>query len=261
MSPHAARNAPALDHLVIATRDLDGCARGLEALGFAPTPEGGHPSLGTRNRTVLFPGHYLEWLRLEAPPPPGSDDFRAVLAAGTGVVGFALRPDDRPGGAGAPLTVERPVAAPGGTGVARFELAFLPPPPRRAAFLFTCHHLTPELVWRPDFLRHPNGAGGVTTVHGAFADPDGERRAYRELFGLPPDGRDPRLGPTRLVFGAAGPLGDGWFRVALDVPSPSAVRLRATAAGFTAEAGAGDTILLKTRDVLGVELLLESAAA
>jgi hypothetical protein len=53
--------------------------------------------------------------------------------------------------------------------------------------------LTPELVWRPEWQTHPNGARAITRVVVATADPRRTAVLFRDLFGDVVADRDGRL--------------------------------------------------------------------
>ena len=49
--------------------------------------------------------------------------------------------------------------------VPRFSLLSLPADETPGLDSFICAHLTPELMRRPEWLRHPNGALGLKGIH------------------------------------------------------------------------------------------------
>lgn len=98
--------ALALDHLVVAARDLESGARWcLETLGCAPTPGGRHPLMGTHNSLLRLSGEgesacYLEILAIDpqAPAPArrrwfGFDEpeFASSIAAGPRLLHWVAR--------------------------------------------------------------------------------------------------------------------------------------------------------------------------
>jgi len=132
----------AIDHVVIAVRDLDQAAADFRALGFTLTPRG-HHSIGSQNHLIMFGSTYIELLWAPV-AHPWLDYYRGF---GEGLAAVALSTDDadaaaRALGAKAPMDLSRPVEG----GVARFKLVRLEQP-----YVFVCQHLTPELVWRPEW--------------------------------------------------------------------------------------------------------------
>ena len=126
----------AIDHAVIAVRDLDAAAAQFAALGFTLTPRGFH-SIGSQNHCVMLGSTYVELLAALALSTEDADAaYRALRERG-----LAARP---------PMDLARPVEG----GVARFRLVQL----EGARSVFICEHLTRELVWRPQWQSHANGA-------------------------------------------------------------------------------------------------------
>jgi hypothetical protein len=78
-----------------------------------------------------------------------------------------------------PLALSRPVE---NLGEARFTLVHLPPAETPGFRTFVCQHHTRDVVWRPEYQRHANGAAGIKSV--TIATPDSARYA-RLLDGLP----------------------------------------------------------------------------
>ena len=200
-----------LDHLIILVDDLDRGERSMTALGFRPTPRGHHSKeMGTANATVvLHDGTYFEVLGLvtetEANLP-----IRAGLAERRTLFGLAMKTDDAEAaqshfdglkvGAGAMRAFSRPVDLPGGRREASFRTAYLDPTVTPGAYGFVCQHLTPDVVWRPDFLDQPNAVTGIRRVVGVAADPGAAIAAWARIPGLEPDGSGLRLGERRLDF-------------------------------------------------------------
>ena len=74
-----------LDHLVIATRDLDAARDAYTRLGLTVTPRGHHTQLKSANHTILFPtGTYLELLGIEEQRPANAH-YAAFLRHGEGM--------------------------------------------------------------------------------------------------------------------------------------------------------------------------------
>src|SRR3954470_5405343 len=161
----------AIDHAVIAVRDLDAAAASFRALGFTLTPRG-HHSIGSQNHCLVFGSTYIELLA--APKPhPWLDYYRTFVESGEGLAAIALSTDDadqacrdlRAQGVDAkqPMDLSRPVEG----GVARFRLVRMEGLP----YVFVCQHLTAELVWKAQWQRHANGATELASVSLPMAQP------------------------------------------------------------------------------------------
>ena len=146
---------------MIAVRDLDVAAARFAALGFTLTPRGFH-SIGSQNHCVMLRSTYIELL---AAPVAHAwlDYYRGFLERqGDGLAAIALATDDadrtyadlEEQGARPPMDLSRPVDG----GVARFRLVQV------NEALFVCQHLTRELVWRPQWQRHANGASELVAI-------------------------------------------------------------------------------------------------
>jgi len=181
--------APVLDHVVIDVRDrMDEAARVFGALGFQLTPRGYH-TLGSMNHLAMFATDYLELLgfgeagaaRPELSPFP------------VGLNGLVFKTDDADAvhahalTAGLPIlpvqSFSRPVELDGRRQDARFRTTRLDPGKVAMGRVYFCEHGTPELVWRPEWQSHPNGARTIARVIVATADPHRTAALFRGLFG------------------------------------------------------------------------------
>lgn len=183
--------APVLDHVVINVRSgLDAAVAQFTRLGFQLT-ERGHHSLGSSNHLAVFGSDYLELLGFM----PGNEGKRAdLMTHPLGLTGLAFRADDpamvydtlRARGLPAlePLPFQRPVALPDGTTRdARFTIVRFPAGTVPNGRSFFCHHHTPELVWRPEWQVHRNGALGVAEFAIAAREPERTATLYQAMFG------------------------------------------------------------------------------
>jgi catechol 2,3-dioxygenase-like lactoylglutathione lyase family enzyme len=184
MFPHVT----GLDHAVILVRDLDRARDTYERLGFTLTSRG-HHSLGSQNHCIMFGRDYLELMALPPKAPAAFQYFADFLARREGVGALALATDDAEGvhaelsragiAAEPPLALSRPVAE---LGEARFTLVQLSPAETPGFRTFFCQHHTRQIVWRPKYQRHANGAESIRSVTIATSDPT----RYARLFdGLP----------------------------------------------------------------------------
>lgn len=182
---------PVLDHVVVNVRaQLDDAVTQFTRLGFQLTARG-HHSLGSSNHLAVFGSDYLELLGFM----PGNEGKRAdLLTHPLGLTGLAFRADDpaklfdtlRARGLPAlePLPFQRPVTLPdGATGEARFTIVRFPAGTVPNGRSFFCHHHTPELVWRPEWQVHRNGALGVAEFAIAAREPARTATLYEAMFG------------------------------------------------------------------------------
>lgn len=178
-----------VDHAVInVLTGMDAAVERFGALGFAPTARG-HHSLGSINHLMMFEGDYLELVGIEA----GATQVRQeVASAPIGLNGLVFATDDaralhaRLAAAGVPVLdpvdFSRPVLIDGTERVAAFTTVRIDPGFLRGGRVYFCQHHTPELVWRPQWLQHPNGAGGLAEFVVVVDDPAAEARRYEALL-------------------------------------------------------------------------------
>ncbi len=126
---------------MIAVRDLDAAAAKFTALGFTLTPRG-HHSIGSQNHCIMLGSTYLELLVAPVAHPWLDSDATYELLKGKG--------------AKPPMDLSRPVDG----GIARFRLVQIENSPQ----VFFVQHQTRELVWRPEWQRHTNGARELAHV-------------------------------------------------------------------------------------------------
>jgi hypothetical protein len=156
----------AIDHAVIAVRDLGAAARAFADLGFTLTPLGRH-SIGSRNHCIMLGSTYIELLEPSA-EHPWLAYYREFVARGDGLAALALATSDARASysdlvaqgvaAQPPMDLARPVRVDGEARTAQFCLVQV----TREVFL--CQHLTPELVWRPQWQSHANGAAELLAI-------------------------------------------------------------------------------------------------
>lgn len=188
--------AVSLDHVGIGVIDLDRAAAQYMALGFSLTPlarhggavEPGGPvrEIGTANRCAMLGGGYIELIAVVDDSAPDYG-LGARIARYEGVHIMALATSD-PGAvadhlkaagiaADGPLYLERGADLGGTTGTARFERVVFPADAVPEGRIFYIDQLTPELLWHPAYLDHPNGARAVRSI--TFAVPDAKASAGR----------------------------------------------------------------------------------
>ena len=64
---------------------------------------------------------------------------------------------------------------------ASFETVRLVPGQYAAGRIYYCRHLTPELVWRDEWLTHPNGVSSIAELTVISPAPEATRAAYAKL--------------------------------------------------------------------------------
>jgi hypothetical protein len=232
--------SPVLDHVVIDVRNrIDEAMHSFSALGFQLTPRG-HHTLGSVNHLAMFATDYLELLGF------GEDGATRTEIARfpTGLNGLVFKTMDAGAvhreaeSAGLPVlpvqAFSRPVDLDEATRDARFRTTRLDPDKITIGRVYFCEHLTPELVWRPEWQAHPNGACAITRVVVATADPQRTAVLFRDLFGADAvtnrDGRqmmtagmaEVELAPPNMVAAefaeaAAEPAGRAEYMAALGI--------------------------------------------
>jgi len=159
---------PQLDHAVINVRyQMDQAEGSFRDLGFHLTDRGYH-TLGSINHLMMFTTDYIELIGLPEIPTaekPGRPD---IVKASVGINGLVFKTADADetfdhlqaiGMAGNPPNAfSRPVKLAEGTSDARFRTAHLPTGTFPGGRIYFCEHGTPELVWRPEWQNHTNGA-------------------------------------------------------------------------------------------------------
>ncbi len=183
------------DHAIVIHDDLGKAVDGLHRLGFRPTPPGYHgDALGTENVTVVLPDQetYFEIMVVRAPNPANADRRRLLASRGRHLFGIALKGAaeearpllDRAGMAdGEIIRFSRMVELPGGHREASFTIAPMRLDALPALYSFVCEHHSPGVVWRRDYLGHPNTAEALTDVWGVAPDPAALAAPWRQLYG------------------------------------------------------------------------------
>lgn len=221
-----------LDHVVVAVEDLDTTAGVLERLGFFVTARSDHP-FGTSNRLLMLPGVYVELVTVtDAGSLPGSGFARFVAdilgSGGSGPVMLVLASADpvadqarlaqRGMPAPEPMRFGRQATLPDGGGHRVEFVSVFTDLGSDVLSAFYCRHLTPEIVWHPDTMVHPNGARRLTSVGVADPGPSAwERLAYMAELDPAPElvlgATTVRAGPPALRFQGARDdeaMFDGW---------------------------------------------------
>ncbi|WP_454757328.1 VOC family protein [Cupriavidus campinensis] len=160
------------DHAVVVCGDLDAAAANWRALGFTLTPRGYH-TLGSQNHCIMLARDYLELLHVTA-PSPSRQYYWDAQQRGDGCAAMSCKSRDafataaRLRAAGYktsdPIEFSRPVRLDDGSEhPATFRVTALDEAP--GARYFVCEHRTPELLWRPEWLAHANGATAIEAAY------------------------------------------------------------------------------------------------
>lgn len=223
-----------IDHLVIAVRDLDKARDAYARLGFTLTPRGRHTELKSANHTIMFGDDYLELLAIEQPHPVTAA-WSAFLEQREGLAAVALKTADARAAqrqlaeaglsGGDAVDFGRPVDLPEGPRDARFTITQVDPAGTPGGRMFLCQHHTRDVVWRPEYVGHANGATGLAAVIVAADDPEAVAAPYARLFGsnVEPHGavRVVQTGSTPIVVAPPAVLTLLWADdPVLSVPRP-----------------------------------------
>jgi hypothetical protein len=204
-----------IDHVVVGVRDLERAHMGWTRLGFTLTARGRHLGQGTANYCIMFATDYLELLGF-AEPDEYARKLQDFIERREGPMSVAFAPGGSPAEVAGALTalglhpsepraLGRQLELPESTVVPRFSLLTLPPEETPALDAFICGHLTHELVRRPEWLTHPNGAIGLRSIYLVVAETAPLLPAYDRLFGLHEVTTTDavacvRVGPHRILF-------------------------------------------------------------
>jgi hypothetical protein len=208
------RHLLGIDHVVVVVNALDAAADAFRRMGFTVTPRG-HHTLGSSNHCIMLGPDYIELLYS---PPDNAHPSRAYYtefaAGGDGLAGIAVATDSAKGLYGEllwagfnpsdPVEFSRPVDLPGGTQDAKFRITQVDPAKTPGAKLFACEHLTRDVVWRPEWQRHANGARALAAVAIRTDDAEETAQSYARLFDneplVIPEGRLVQTGTAPLAF-------------------------------------------------------------
>jgi hypothetical protein len=199
--------SPVLDHVVIDVRDrIEEAMACFSGLGFRLTPRGRH-TLGSVNHLAMFATDYLELLGF----PQDGETRPEITRFPEGLNGLVFKTADadlvhrEATAAGLPIlsvqSFSRPVALGAETRDACFRTTRLDPDEVAMGRVYFCEHLTPDLVWRPEWQSHPNTAGAIARVVVAAPDPLRTSALFRGLFGS--EAIADRAGPRVIVVAAA----------------------------------------------------------
>ena len=213
-----------IDHVMIATPDLDATRREFETLGFTVTPRARHVGFGTANHLCVLQGCYVELIGMDPRRDPRAKPYpqlAAALAAGGGVPMMAMASDDAPALAAAwraagfdtsdPQTWARDADTPDGRVTARFTTFLLSGDGVPGYLLFGCQQHTRHAIWCAPWMVHPNGTTTLLGVHREWpAGPANLSADYARLVGADrvhatADGTRVDIGTRQLTFSPGHP--------------------------------------------------------
>lgn len=198
-----------LDHTVINVQfDMDRAQEAFSDLGFFLTERGYH-SLGSINHLMMFGTDYLELIGL----PPGSvNPLRNLGAFPRGINGLVFKTKDADATFAhlqavdmadePPKLFTRPVLTAEGEADARFRTTTVHADIFPGGRVYYCEHGTPELVWRPEWQIHANGALAMQEFVVVSTSHEREAEAFAQLLHSDVEGG----GDTRTVAIADGKI-------------------------------------------------------
>ncbi len=194
-----------INHVGMAVRDLADTVRRFEAMGFQLTPYSPHSAAwkpgeavqpqGSGNRCVMFASDYLEILASEDPARPAARITNFLKRhQGAHIICFNTEDphavEKRLQGEGIAtsgvIPLQREIDAPDGVRTAKFARIQFAPEQSPEGYIQAAQHLTPQYIYQPRYIRHPNGCTSlhrtvvVTDALEAFAE------KYRRYTGLSP---------------------------------------------------------------------------
>lgn len=193
------RAVKGLDHVVVMVDGIDAAEAAYRRLGFQVQPRGFHKKLGTANHLMIFDKDYFEILGI-VEDTEFNAERRDWLKGGGGLANVALATDgadlafDAFKQAGlqpdAPLFFDRAVEVAGKTEHAKFRTVRIPKTNMPVVGFFVCEHLTPEFVYRGEWVKHPNGARGILGVTVIAEQPAKWASELEKYFGVGSTKRD-----------------------------------------------------------------------
>ena len=172
-----------IDHPLVAVHDMDKACKDFSRLGFFINPRHHHP-WGTDNHLLMFPENFIEVIsiydnsKLDLTNDKGFAFGRFIsnsIERREGISLVALHSEDARNDH--QLMVQRGVE---NQGIVDFQrVAHRPDGTEEEAVVslvmlinsetpsishFFCHQHKPQLVWVEDWMKHPNGANGITAV-------------------------------------------------------------------------------------------------
>lgn len=183
----------AVDHVVVNTlRGMERAAAIFTTLGFTLTPLGRH-SLGSINHLMMTHGAYLELVGV----PTEGVQRQDVLNSPFGLNGLVFHSEDADEtyaqlteagiAPSTPTAFSRPVDLGTQVADAKFRTVHFSADLFPAGRVYFCEHLTPELVWRDEWMTHPNGFRQIEMIRVESPSPEQDAARYAVVAGGTPD--------------------------------------------------------------------------
>jgi hypothetical protein len=280
-----------INHVGMVARDLSATVSRFEAMGFMLTPYSPHSgawkpgekvqNFGSGNRCIMFERNYLEILANEDPAKP-TPRLAGYLKhhQGAHIICFNTEDshtvDKRLAGAGirtsGVIPLQRDIDTPEGVRTAKFERVQFAPDDSPEGYIQAARHLTPQYIYQPRYIAHPNRCVELSDTIVVTDDLDGFARKYARYLGTEPvrDGETIRfrfplvstltLVPQRhapaLVPGTLFPPIPGIAAVAFRTHDLTALRRRLAEHGFTVN-DVGNRLIVPAEEASGVAVIFE----
>ena len=211
-----------INHVGMAVRDLARTAAQYEAMGFQLTPYSPHSAAwkpgetlqpqGSGNRCVMFANDYLEILASEDPARPASRIGHFLKRhQGAHIICFntgnAQAVDDRLRKSGIAtsgvIPLQREIDTPDGVRTAKFERVQFAPDDSPEGYIQAARHLTPQYVYQPRYVSHPNGCSQLSNTIVVTGDAESFVRKFSRYVG---QSFDTQSNAHRIKFPAGGAL-------------------------------------------------------
>ena len=157
-----------LDHIAINVKEkMDEAYNLFSDLGFSLTPRGYH-SLGSINHSIVFENNYLELIGNQIGKPINRPELRD---AELGINGLVFKSENIEKtyehltklnfNGNPPRSFNRPVMLGKSKKDAKFKTVSVKSNVFKAGRVYFCDHLTPDLVWIPEYKSHINKSVGI----------------------------------------------------------------------------------------------------
>ena len=191
-----------LDHLGLATHDLDRAADVYRRLGFTLTrksthqgpvpPHGETGPWGSGNYCIMLKRGYFELIGVTDPSlPHPMVAARLEKYAGLHIIALGCRDGDaqaaalreRMAGVAEPYDLVRDVPYGDGAREGRFRIYQIDEAALPEGDLFLIEHRSREVLWQPELMDHANDVTGLESVTICVSDPDQSRARFAALCG------------------------------------------------------------------------------